>query len=457
MDIKELNEEHLYNQDYLDAILTDLTIITGVNGKVIEKGEIHIKDGVIKYAGEKPKKEELKTKARYYYGGALCLPAYVNTHTHLPMNLFRGCAEDMVLGDWLTKRIFPLEDKLSGDAVYWATKLAAIESLSCGVATVNDMYFFTEDMLRALKELNLRSFISKTIVNSPNDIKLKEAVEAVEEIRSLKDPLIYGTICPHAQYTVSESLMENIAAAAKDLNALVHIHVSETEAEHEECKRQNGVTPMELINRSGILDSKTIAAHCVFVEKDDIEIMKEHGVSVASCPVSNLKLGSGIAPLNEFRKAGLNVAIGTDGAASNNALSVLSEMRLAALLQKGTTHDASVFDKEYALATGTINGAKALGIDNITGTIEAGKQADLVIYSQFNLKASPGIDKLYDVLYAYEDSYVLATYVAGTLAYERRDGSNICRINGRDGEIDVHEVMAKVREYTKDICMGQEP
>lgn len=453
MDIKELNEEHLYNQDYLDAILTDLTIITGVNGEVIQKGEIHIKDGIIKYVGEKPKKEELKTKTRYYYGGALCLPAYVNAHTHLPMNLFRGCAEDMVLDDWLKKRIFPLEDKLSGDAVYFATKLAAIESLSCGVATVNDMYFFTEDMLKALRELNIRSFISRTIVNSKDDIKLKEAVSAVKEIRKLADPLIEGTVCPHAQYTVSKDLMEKTAAAAKELNALVHIHVSETKAEHEQCKQQNGMTPMKLLQKTGILDNKTIAAHCVFVEADDIELMSKYRVSVASCPISNLKLGSGIAPLNEFRKAGVNVALGTDSAASNNALSVLAEMRLAALLQKGTTHDASVFDKNYALSLGTLNGARALGIDNITGTIEVNKQADLVIYSQFNLKASPGIDKLYDVLYAYEDSYILATYVAGNLAYERRDGSNICRINGRDGQIDVDEVMAKVREYAKSICV----
>ena len=433
-----------------DLVLTDVTIYTGgQQPRLIHNGEIHITDGKICYVGEKPKKERLDAKKRIFYGGALVMPAFLNAHTHLPMNLMRGGAEDMALQKWLNTRIFPMEDKLTGEAVYWATKLACIESLSCGVSTVNDMYFFQEDMLKAVKELPIRAFLTRTIVDMDGETKLRQAEELLREVQQNEDAdWISATVSPHAEYTVSVPLLEKTAELAKRYDAIVHVHISETRVEHEDCVKRQGKTPMQVMKQTGILDNPVIAAHCVHVSPEDMDLMKEAGVTVASCPVSNLKLASGIAPLEQMHRKGINLAVGTDGAASNNSLSVLKELRLAALLQKGMTGNPEVFGKEEAFCLATVNPAKALRID--TGCIEVGKAADLVVYSNYQLKASPGIDPVYDVLYAYEDAAVLNTFVNGQLAYERRDGSNICRINARDGQqVDVAEVMAKVREYAR--------
>ncbi|MDX9706492.1 MAG: TRZ/ATZ family hydrolase [Azospira sp.] len=310
------------------------------------------------------------------------MPGLVNLHCHAAMTLLRGLADDTPLMTWLQEHIWPAEAKhLSTEFVHDGTLLACAEMLRGGITCFNDMYFFPEATARAIATSGMRAVIGLTLLDFPTayatdaDDCLAKGLAARDALRD--QPLLHFAFAPHAPYTVSDRSFERIATLAGELDMPIHVHVHETQAEIEESLRAHGVRPLERLRRLGIVTPNLIAVHAVHLDDTEIALLAAAGASVAHCPASNLKLGSGIAPVARLLEAGVNVGIGSDGAASNNRLDLLAETRLAALLAKGTSGDAAALGAHDALHAATLGGARALGLDGEIGSLVAGKAADL--------------------------------------------------------------------------------
>jgi 5-methylthioadenosine/S-adenosylhomocysteine deaminase len=403
-------------------------------------GCVHIEDGIITYVGSE--KDAPVTDGRVIDAkGGIIAPGFINTHTHVPMTLFRGAADDMQLMDWLQQKIWPAEEKLDDQAVYWGTMLAIAELVSGGVTCFSDMYNFNGVIARAADESGIRALVAAAVIDidGGGERRLKAAEEFFEYVKDYKR--VDAALGPHAEYTVSPELFRKVRDMALRLGSRVHVHISETKGEHADCISRHGKTPIALLDSLGVTDAPVMAAHCVWVEDNDIEIMAQKGVSVMSCPGSNLKLGSGIARTAAMLKRGVNVSCATDGAASNNNLSMMEEMTLFALLQKGVNLDASLIPAKMALRAATINGAKALGIDGITGSIEVGKQADIIIISTDGFRYCPDTDLVNHLVYSGSDADVMLTMVGGDILYE----------NGEIKFADAGRIKANAAQYSKSL------
>ena len=357
------------------------------------------------------------------------MPGLVNAHTHAAMTLFRGASDDMPLQVWLNKRIWPLEEHLDEEAVYWGSMLAIAEMISGGVCAFNDMYFLTEQTVRAVEQTHIRATLPLAMACMSEDRdaimdKLRPAIAFFEQHHNTANGRIRVTLAPHAEYTCSPAFLRECGLQAKRLGASIHIHVSETLEEHEACKKRYGKTPMALLSSLGVLEVPVLAAHCVFVEKEDMRIMADHGVTALHCPGSNLKLGSGIAPLNDLMEAGVAVALGTDGAASNNNLNMFEELQLAALLQKGVHRDATMVKAEQALCMATLNGAAAL--DTGGGRLEAGLKADLAVMDIYRPHMMPLTNALHNIVYSAQAGDVWMNMVDGKVLYR---AGNYCTLD----------------------------
>ncbi len=416
-------------------------IITADNNDRRLRGCVHVKGDTISYVGAEEDAPSFSADRVIDAKGGIVAPGFVDTHTHIPMNLLRGAADDMALMDWLNNRIWPAEENLDEDAVYWGSMLAIAELISGGVTCFSDMYFFTKAIAKAANESGIRALIATSVIDTDGggDRRLKTAEELFDIVKDYKR--VNAAIGPHAEYTVSPSLFKKVRDAALRLDSRVHVHISETEGEHKECIARHGMTPIALIDSLGLTDLPVMAAHCVWVEDSDMDIMDEKGVSVMSCPGSNLKLGSGIARTAKMIEKGVNVSCATDGAASNNNLSMMEEMTLFALLQKGANHDAALIPAKTALRVATINGAKALGMGNITGSLEAGKQADIIVIDTSGFRFCPETDLLNHLVYSGSDSDVSLTMVGGDILYE----------NGSITFADAEEIKSKARQYSEKI------
>ncbi len=416
-------------------------LITADSNDRCLKGCVHVKDDIISYAGNETDAPSFQADRVIDAKGGIVSPGFIDTHTHIPMNLLRGAADDMALMDWLNNKIWPAEEKLDEDAVYWGTMLGIAELVSGGVTCFSDMYNFTETIARAANESGIRALIATAIVDNDGqgDRRLKKAEELFDIVKGYKR--VNAAIGPHAEYTVSPDMFKKVRDCALRLNSRVHVHISETKGEHDGCISRHGMTPIALINSLGLTDFHVMAAHCVWVEDEDIEIMAEKAISVMSCPGSNLKLGSGIARTAKMIETGVNVSCATDGAASNNNLSMMEEMTLFALLQKGINLNAALIPAKTALKTATINGAKALGLDRITGSLEAGKQADIIIIDTTGLRFCPETDLLNHLVYSGSDSDVTLTMVGGDILYE----------SGSITFADAEEIKSNARQYSKKI------
>lgn len=296
----------------------------------------------------------------------------VNAHTHLAMIAFRGKAEDLPLKEWLEKYIWPWEkEKVNRKFVYQQTKLAIEEMKKNGIKVFNDMYFFEEEVAKAAKELGMKAVIGEGIIDfpTPSAKNPKEAFEITENllIKYQNDPQISVAVAPHSIYTVCEENLIKAKELAKKYQALYHLHLGETKWEFEECLKKYQTTPVGYLEKLGLLDEKTILAHCVWLTAEDIEILAERKVKVVHCPLSNLKLGSGISPVAKMIEKGINVALGTDGPASSNRLDIWEAGKIAALLQKGINYDATKIPASEAVKMMTLNGLKALDIKEIEG------------------------------------------------------------------------------------------
>jgi 5-methylthioadenosine/S-adenosylhomocysteine deaminase len=346
------------------------------------------------------------------------IPGLVNLHCHAAMSLMRGLADDMPLMTWLQDHVWPAEGKHVSDAfVHDGSLLAMAEMLRAGVTCVNDMYFFPEATARAALRAGMRSALGMIAIEFPTAYAadahgyMQKGLATRDAYRG--EPLLSFCLAPHAPYTVGDETMKRIAVLAEELDLPIHCHVHETVAEIEQGVAQHGVRPFERLRRLGIVGPHLIAVHSVHLDEHELDLMAREGVSVAHCPSSNLKLASGIAPVAAMRARGIRVGVGTDGAASNNRLDVMTEMRTAALLAKGASGDAAVVPAAEALEMATLEPARALGLDARIGSITPGKAADLAAIDLSSLETLPRFDVVSHLAYAAGREHVTHVWVEG--------------------------------------------
>ncbi len=360
-----------------------------------------------------------------YARNQLVLPGLVNAHTHAPMVLFRGIADDLELGEWLTKYIFPAEAKnVTRDFVYWGTLLACWEMLLSGTTTFNDMYYFEDAVAEAASKAGMRGVLGETIIDFPSPDK-KTPQAALEFARGFirnwrNHPLIIPAVAPHSAYTCSVETLKASARLAEEENAPLHIHVAEAPSENGEVVQKQGLRTVPFLEKIGLLGSRVIAAHVVHVTDEEIETLGREEVGIAHNPQSNMKLASGISPVPRMIARNLRLGLGTDGAASNNTLDMFQAMKTAALLHKVALRDPKVTSAEEVLAMATIDGARALHMEKEIGSLEVGKKADLILVDTTapNQTAHYGLASL--VVYATDAVSVRTVIINGKLVVDER-------------------------------------
>ncbi|MDH3281347.1 MAG: TRZ/ATZ family hydrolase [Gammaproteobacteria bacterium] len=346
------------------------------------------------------------------------IPGFVNAHTHAAMTLFRGWADDVPLRQWLSEYIWPAETRwISAEFVKAGTDLAVAEMIRGGTTCFNDMYFFPDVVAQAARRAGIRASVGLILIDFPTAWAdgpgeyLEKGLRLHDEVKNLE--LVTTVFAPHAPYTVSDEPLTKLRVLADELDIPVHMHVHETEHEVEESMNRYGVRPLERLSQLGLLTNRLIAVHMTQLLSAEIEAIANSGVHVVHCPESNLKLASGMCPVTELLGAQVNVALGTDGAASNNDLDMLGELRTAALLAKGVSGDPTAVPAHTALEMATINGAKALGLEHTIGSIEVGKQADLVAVDLNQLDTQPVYHALTQLVYSASRSDVTHVWVRG--------------------------------------------
>jgi 5-methylthioadenosine/S-adenosylhomocysteine deaminase len=374
-------------------------------------------DGVIAGIGEDARRQH-KGEAEFVIDGdgAIALPGMINTHTHAAMTLLRGYADDMILQDWLAQKIWPLEAHLTGEDVYWGTRLACLEMIRSGTTAFNDMYFFMEDAVRAVDESGIRAMLSYGFIDlfdpQKREIECRATENLVKKITTLDNPRIKAAVGPHAIYTVSPEGLEWCASFAQEHDTGIHIHLSETEKEVNDCLKQHGKRPAALLDQCNILTPRTIAAHCCWLDEAECRLLGLRGVSASHNPASNMKLATHRAmPWHWLTKNSANVCLGTDGCASNNNLDMFEEAKIAALLQKFYWNDPTMLPAPSALAMATAGGAKALGFGK--GVLETRSPADLVLVTRKTACNTPLHNAASNLVYSCSGSAVETTICNG--------------------------------------------
>ena len=352
----------------------------------------------------------------------LVIPGLVNAHTHSYMSFMRNVADDLSFMDWLFGTIDPIEQKMTDEDAYWGAKLAILEMMKSGTTCFNDMQMNIHQTTRAVRESGMRAVISRGLVGSGNDeggqMRLSQALEERDAARDC-DRLGFF-LGPHAPYTCDEEYLKIVAQKAKEEHMGIHIHLAESVTEMENCEKQYGCSPIALAERAGIFDVPAIAAHCVQISETDMDILKRKNVSVVTNPASNMKLGNGFAPVPQMLAKELNVCLGTDGAASNNTLNLFHEMSLLVLIHKGVAKDAQCISARECFRVATINGAKALGLAEQTGSLEKGKKADLAILNLRNPSLQPNNNLIAGLCYSANGSEVETVIIDGVITMRDR-------------------------------------
>lgn len=356
--------------------------------------------------------------------GQLALPGLVNAHTHLAMVLLRGYADDMALQPWLQEKIWPAEAKLTAEQVYWASLWGCAELIKGGVTAFCDMYFFMDEVAKAVEQTGLRALLSYGMIAPKPDDKVEREVGVAEAFaerwHGRGQGRIQVALAPHAQYTCCDRLWERTLEVARARNLRINTHLCETRKEVELCRKEHGKSPVAYLNQLGAFEAPTVAAHCVHVDGEDIDILASKGVFVSHNPGSNLKLGSGVAPLPKLLEAGVTVALGTDGAASNNNLNLFEEMQLAALLHKGIGQDPLAVPAPKAFELATRNGYLALGVEG-GGALAEGALADVILVESRQAHLEPLYCPLSALVYSAQAADVTTTIVNGRLLMKERN------------------------------------
>ena len=433
-----------------DLLITGGTVVTmDKDRRVIEDGAVAIKDGKIAMVGKRAAVTyHLTAKRTINAAGKVIIPGLINTHTHVPMSLFRGIADDLDLQEWLTKFIFPAEAKnVNEQFVRAGTRLGLAEMIRGGTTTYCDMYYFEDAIADESKKAGVRGVLGETIIDFPvADNKTNAEAMAYTE-RFLKkwvnDPLIVPALAPHAPYTVSTDHLKAIRAMSDKYDAAVVTHIAETKKERDDIKKQYGDTPVDYLAKIGFLSNRTIAAHTVWLTDEEIDVMARIGVGSAHCPQSNMKLASGTAPVPAMLAKNVAVGLGTDGAASNNDLNMWEEMDTAAKLHKLISNDPKTLPAETAFAMATIGGARALHLDSRIGSIEAGKAADIDIVDLDDLNQTPYFDIYSALVYSTKANNVRTVIINGRVVMLDR---RLLTLNENAIKIDANAYRKKIIE-----------
>lgn len=397
-----------------------LAVLPEGNTDVIKETNIYIEGSRIAAIGTQP--ESFQADKVIDGKDRLAIPGLINCHTHSYMSFMRNVADDLSFMDWLFGTIDPIEQQMTDEDTYWGACLAIIEMMKSGTTCFNDMQMNIHQTTRAVKESGMRAVISRGLVGSGNDeagqMRLAQAYEERDAFRDC-DRLSF-MLGPHAPYTCDDGFMRIVSEEAKKNNMRIHVHLSESESEISQIQEKYGCTPIEMADKNGLFDVPAIAAHCVQITESDIEILKKKKVSVVTNPASNMKLGNGFAPIPALLEAGVNVCLGTDGAASNNSLNMFHEMSLLALIHKGVRRTPQCISAKENFRIATINGAKALGLEKETGSLEAGKKADIAILNLNTPSLTPRNNLLAGLSYSANGSEVETVIIDGKITMEDR-------------------------------------
>ncbi len=439
----------------MDTLFSNVTIVTmNPRMEVLFSAYLGVQDGKISHLSHQPPEEKPQTIIDGT--GMVLLPGLINCHTHLPMSLFRGSAEDCSLGAWLQDHIFPREDRLDARAVRAGTLLSLAECIRFGVTSVSDMYGYTGQVAQAVAESGLKANLSlgqTLFLDETEDFSFESdpGCQALQQVYEKWHGYDGGRIqidaSLHAEYTSNYRLWEALHAFAAGHGLRMQLHLSETQAEHQSCKEKYGLTPAQLLDCHHVFDTPATAAHCVHLEPEDMRLLARRGATAVHCPISNLKLASGVAPVTELVKAGMNVALGTDSAASNNNLDLFEEMKAAALAAKARTGDPGALPAQAVLMMATVCGARAQGREKACGMIQVGLDADLILVDFTAPHLMPCHDVFSSLVYAAGGSDVALTMVRGKILYA----------GGKFTTIDLDAVVQELAAYAIPRAFSQAP
>ena len=427
-------------------------LIKGAKVLTVDKAENYYEDGFVAIKDNKiidlgPTDKNTYTAKETIDGyNKLCMPGLVNTHTHAGMTLYRGAADDLPLMTWLNDHIWPLEANFgTGNSVKTGTELALVEMLRSGTTTFCDMYFFAEIVGDVAKDFGMRAVIGEGLIDFATP-SMKTPDEGLKHMSLLaekwkEEPLLSAAFSPHAPYSCNKSIIEEAKKRADEANALFHIHLSESKGEIEKFNAEYGKSPVQYMDDLGVLDKNSLAAHCVHLSNEDMSIILKRDMAVSHNPQSNMKISSGIAPIDKLIKMGVRVGIATDGAASNNKLNMFEEMNFASKLQKVSTYDATALDAKTTVSMGTKIGADILKLGKTCGSLEVGKDADMILIDLDKPQLTPFYDPYSHIIYSMNGSEVDTVIIRGKVIMEK----------GIFKTIDEKEILYKARKIEKEI------
>lgn len=427
----------------MNILIKNTNLIT-MNSKkeVLKNADLAIQDGKIKYINNIP--ESYLAEKIINGVDKITMPGLINTHTHIPMSLFRNYADDLPFWKWLHERILPAEKNITGKHVYYGSMLSIAEMIRSGITSFVDMYFLVEDIAKAVSETGIRGFLALSVTDTEGEEERNKNVEETRELIESLDNSANGRIniriAPHAPYSCSDKLLKELVKLSKEYNKGINIHLSESEKEIGDSMKTYGKSPVERLNDLGVFDVSTIAVHCVYLSDRDIEILKEKNISVSNNPGSNLKLGNGFTRINDLLDNNINVCLGTDGSASNNNLNMFEEMTIASLINKGISKNPESVPAQKALEMATINGAKALGRNDL-GSIEINKKADIIMIDLDKPHFYPRNDLVASLVYSAQASDVDTVIVDGNILMENKEILTL----------DLNEIKEKAEKLSKEL------
>lgn len=441
-------------REHVDLLVRDGLVVTvDPQHRAIRDGFVAVRDGGIVAIGGPDEADAYGADDVIEARGCAVMPGLVNAHTHAAMTLLRGVADDLPLEEWLNQHIWPIEAEfVSPEFVYAGTALAAIEMLSGGVTCFADMYFFQDEVARAATDIGIRAVLGEALLDfpSPNAKTPQEGLAIQREVneRYKESPWAWGIVMAHAPYSCSAGVIQDAKALADEQGLVFYIHLAETEEEVRQiADKSGGLTPVGYLDSLGVLDRHTTGAHGVQLTGRDIGILAERGAKIVHCPESNMKLASGMAPVVELLEAGVTVGLGTDGAASNNDLSMFSEMDTAAKLQKVRLMDPAALPARQVVTMATIGSARCLGLDHLIGSLEVGKRADMAIVNLMRPHLVPLYDVYSTLVYACDPHDVRDTIVEGKVVMRDREITSVDTTGVVQTAVDIAE---RVREFDRD-------
>jgi len=431
----------------IDSLIHAKWIITCDNNNVLENHALAIKNGKIHDILPSQKaREQYQANSEQHFKTHAITPGFINSHTHIAMNLFRGLADDLELMDWLNNYIWPAEGKwVDNTFVHDASQFAMAEMIRAGTTCFNDMYFFMDATAKAAQSAGMRAHLGMTIMDVPTawakttEEYFTKAIEFYQQYK--QNDYVTPTLAPHSTYTLSKESLLRVKELADEYKLKINIHLQEAPSEISQALEKYGCRPLKLLDDIGMVSPNLIAIHMTQLDESDFTILQKSRPNIVHCPESNMKLASGACPVERLTKLGINVALGTDGAASNNDLDMMSEMRSAAFLGKLTTMDPKAVSAEQALKMATIHGAKALGIDHYTGSLYKGKAADFIAINLEQIETQPLYHPMSAIVYAASRQQVTDVWVAGKQLLKNRELQTL----------DEKELLAKAQRWRKKI------